>query len=129
MPNKLASLVVVSALLCTVGGASAFAQTLSGPEAGSKGEDTPAASVTAAKTEGKPSEELRADILKTVADTRAGKGKLATPSQFKPAQRNNLSKGQKVAIGVGIAAAIVVAVVVLHTRRHFLDGLNPLGTR
>lgn len=129
MLNKLTSLVIVSTLLCTLGGVSAFAQSLSGPETGSKGEDTPAASVTVAKTETESSDKLKAEMLKTVADTRAGKGKLSAASQFKPAQRNNLSKGQKIAIGVGIAAAVVVAVVVLHTRRHFLDGLNPLGTR
>lgn len=86
-------------------------------------------SPTSAKKEVKPDEKLRAGLTKLVADTKAGKGTLSPLPQFHPARSNNLSKGKKIAIGVGIAAVMVVAIVVLHTRRHLFDGLNTLGTR
>jgi hypothetical protein len=56
---------------------------------------------------------LRADMVKLVADVRA-EGKLVkVPApQIQAPQRNNLSTGAKIAIGVAIAVAVVVVVLV-----------------
>lgn len=56
---------------------------------------------------------LRADILKLVADVKAGHDVVRTPRpQIQSPQRNNLSKSAKIAIGVGIAVAVVVVILV-----------------
>jgi hypothetical protein len=114
---KIASLLLVSALVCTLGGASAFANTLSEPDAKSKVAETPTASATAAKTEAKPNEKLRAEMLKLVADAKAGKVAPAARPQIQPVKSNSLSKGTKIAMGVGVAVAVVV--VILIVRRPF----------
>jgi hypothetical protein len=128
MINKFVSLVLVSALLCTLGGASALANNLTEPDAKPKVVAADAATGTGARTEAKSGEKLKADMLKLVGDTKSGNRKSSAPAQLKPARSNNLSKGQKIAIGAGVAAAVVVLILVFHTRRHFLDGLNSLGT-
>jgi hypothetical protein len=66
-------------------------------------------------------EKLKQDVLKMVADAKAGKTSIPNP-QLKP-KRNNLSKGQKIAIVTGIAAAVVVLVLVYrHKRDNLFDG-------
>ena len=93
---------------------------------GSTRHDSPASS-TSAKKEAQVNEKLRTGIARLAADTKAGKVKLSPSSQFKPARGNNLSKGQKIAIGVGIAAVVVVAIVALHVRRHLFDDFRPFA--
>ena len=68
-------------------------------------------SVTPAKEVEKPNEQLKNNMLKLVADAKAGKVLPAERPQIRPAKSNNLSKGAKVAIGVGIAAAVVAVIV------------------
>ena len=55
-------------------------------------------------------EQLRTAINKLVSDAKAGKIGPAPRAQSQP--RNNLSKGTKIAIGVGIVVAVVAIIVV-----------------
>lgn len=123
MLNKLASIVLVTALVCALGGTSAFANSASDPEAKPKAAETPSAD-TAKKTEVQPNTKLRADVLKLVTEAKAGKLKLAERPQIQPARSNNLSKGTKIAIGVGIAVAVIAIILVVHTRNHLFDGFS-----
>jgi hypothetical protein len=109
MFKKFASLVLVIALICTLGGAPAFAHTSSNPDDKSNKTGTPPDSVSTGKREAQPRENLKADIMKLVADARAGKSMPSHP-QIQPAQSNSLSKGAKIAIGVGIAAAVILII-------------------
>lgn len=129
MTNRFASLALVIALVVTVGSTYARADTPKNTDTEGNSVATLPASPTSAKKETKPDEELRAGLAKLVADTKAGRGKLSASSQFKPARGNNLSKGQKIAIGVGIAAVVVVVVVALHVRRHLFDDFRPFGSQ
>lgn len=109
MLNKFASNVLVAALVCTLAGTPAFANTPSNRSAKTR----PAAATEADKV---VNEKLRAEILKLVADAKAGSNVVTFPRpQIHSPQRNNLSKGAKIAIGVGIAVA-VVAVILVSTR-------------
>ena len=127
MINRIASLVLLIALVFTVGTSAVRADTPKNPDTSGNAVVTPPAEPTLEKKQTKPDEKLRTGMTKLVADTKAGKGKLSGPSQFKPARGNNLSKGQKIAIGVGIAAAVVVVIAVLHVRRHMFDGFKPFA--
>jgi len=127
MINRIASLVMVIALVFTVGTSAVRADTPKSPDTNGDAVVTLPAEPALEKKEAKPDEKLRAGLARLVADTKAGKGKLSGPSQFKPARGNNLSKGQKIAIGVGIAAAVVVVIAVLHVRRHMFDGFKPFA--
>ncbi len=75
-----------------------------------------------AKTEARPDGKLKADVLKLVADAKAGKSGTTTPRRQQPPQSNNLSKGKKIAIVAVIAAAVIITIVVLHTRSNLFDG-------
>ena len=56
---------------------------------------------------------LRTDISKLVAGVKAQRDVVTFPRpQLQSPQRNNLSKGTKIAIGVAIAVAVVVVVLV-----------------
>jgi len=127
MINRFASLVMVIALVFTVGTATVCADTPKNTDTSGNAVVTLPATPTSDRKEAKPDEKLRAGLVKLVADTKAGKGKLSPTSQFKPARGNNLTKGQKIAIGVGIAAAVVVVIVVLHVRRHLFDDFRPFA--
>jgi hypothetical protein len=111
MFNKFASFALVIALVCPLGGTSAFANTPSDPEGKAKGAETPTESGSGARTKAEPNEKLRADMLTLVAHAKAGKVAPAAKPQIQPAKSNNLSKGTKIAIGVGIAVAVVAIVL------------------
>ncbi|HKZ81072.1 MAG TPA: hypothetical protein VJ124_22565 [Pyrinomonadaceae bacterium] len=56
---------------------------------------------------------LRADISKLVAGVKAQRDVVTFPRpQLQSPQRNNLSKGTKITIGVAVAVAVVVVVLV-----------------
>ena len=114
MLNKSASIVLVAALVCTFAGTPAFANTPAKPGVNTRGAaDRPYAVTEAGKV---VNEELRAEILKLVADAKAGSNVVTFPRpQIQSPHRNNLSKGTKIAIGVAIAVA-VVAVILVSTR-------------
>jgi hypothetical protein len=120
MLNKLASLVLFTALVCTLGGIPAFANTPTLPDDKSKGAEAPSDSGVT-KKEAQPNERLKADIVKLVAEAKAGKVKPAAQPQSQPVKSNNLSKGTKIAIGVGIAVAVIAVIVIVHTRNHLFD--------
>ena len=109
MLTKFAYVVLVGALVCTLAGTPAF-----GDAPSKRGSKTPPDAVTEADKV--VNEKLRAEIIKLVADAKAGSKTVTLPRpQLQPPQRNNLSKGTKIAIGVGIAVA-VVAVILVSTR-------------
>ncbi len=112
MLKKSMSFALAIALACALGGTSALANTPSDPEPKTMGTETPSKSVPATKNEAKPNEKLRADMLKLVADAKAGKMTRADRPQMQPAKSNNLSKRTKIAIGVGIAVAVVAVVLI-----------------
>lgn len=119
MLNKIASIVVVAALVTVFCETSAFAYDpststskthLSGANPGA----------TDGATDGSANEKLRTNMLTLVADAKAGKVTPAARPQIQPARSNNLSKKAKVAIGVGIAVAVVAVILVVKIKR---DGL------
>ena len=58
-------------------------------------------------------EELRTAINRLVGVAKAGKIAPAARPQTQPRNSNNLSKGTKIAIGVGIVVAVVAIIVVV----------------
>jgi hypothetical protein len=122
MLKKLASVVIITALVFTLGGTAAFAYEPSNPD-----EPTDMATVPAspAKEEVKPNEQLKTNMLKLVADAKAGKVAPASKSQAQPPS-NNWSKKTKIAVGVGIAVTVVVMILVVnHVRNHLFDDFHP----
>jgi len=112
MLNKFASIVLVAALVCTLTGTTAFANTPYKPGAKTRGTADRSDPVTEADKV--VNQKLRAGILKLVADAKAGGNVVTFPRpQIQSPHRNNLSKGAKIAIGVGIAVAVVVAVILV----------------
>jgi hypothetical protein len=126
MLNKLTSVTLVAALVIVLCGASAFANDSSNPDAKTETANVPSGALE--KKEVKPNEQLKNNMLKLVADAKAGKVMPAAKSQIRPAKSNNWSTGTKIAVGVGIAVAVVVVILVVkHTRDHLLDGLDGIG--
>ncbi len=112
MLNKFASVVLITALVYTLGGSSAFASNPSQPDTKPAMAETRSESGAATKKEAQPNEKLKADMVKLVADAKAGKVAPAERPQIQPAKSSNLSKGAKIAIGVGIAVAVVAVVLI-----------------
>jgi len=116
MFRKFASLVLVTALVCTLGGTSAFADTKSDRESKSKIAVTSSEPSTAAGNEGNSNEKLRASVRKLVSDAKAGKAAPAVKTQIQPARGNNWSTGTKIAVGIGIAVAVIAVIVIVQAR-------------
>lgn len=116
MLKRFASLAQIMMLVCTVGGTSVFANTSAHtiPNA-----ERPSEVTIPVKKEPQPNEKLRAAVTKLLADTKAGKEKLAPQPQVQPAKSNGLSKGKKIALGVGIAVTVVAVIVIVHEVRKF----------
>ena len=102
MIKGIASLTVVALLIFTLSGSSTCARTSSGDEV--KPADNTATEDGAKKQR---NEKLRTDILKLVADTKAGRVTAATRPQ-QPKNSNSLSKGAKIGIAVAVIAIIVI---------------------
>jgi hypothetical protein len=114
MLNKVASIVIAAALVCTLAGTPAFANTLSKSDPKIRESADRLDSGDEANTAAH--EKLRAEIFKLITDANAGgKGVNIPRPQIQSPQQNNLTKGAKIAIGVGIAVA-VVAVILISTR-------------
>jgi len=111
MFSKLWSIVLVAALLSTLLGAPVLAS------AQSK-RDTKYPSQVISEDElfvrnVPANQNLSAEISKLVAGVKASRDVVTIPRlQLQSPQRNNLSKGTKIAIGVAIAVAVVVVVLV-----------------
>ena len=125
MFKKLAAATVVIALVFTLSGTSTFASIPSDPEV-KLNEETLSTSTDASKKEAKPNDGLKRGMDKLVRDSKAGKVAPAARAQIQPAKSNGLSKGAKIAIGVGIAA-LVIALIVKYQRDHLFDNFNLSG--
>jgi hypothetical protein len=113
MLKRLASFVLVCALVCAVGGTSAFASSPSEPAAKSGGAtSTQPASGAESGREAARNERVKAKMLKLIADAKTGNDMSRAPAAYQPPQSNSLSKGTKIAIGVTIAVVVIVAIVV-----------------
>jgi hypothetical protein len=121
MFKRLASGVIITALVCTLGGTTAFANTTCNADDAT---NPPAISSEAPSKEVERNERVKNNILKLVADAKAGKVAPVAKSQIQPARSNNLSTKTKVAIGVGVAA-VVLFLVVNHVRNHLFDDFHP----
>lgn len=125
MFKKLSAVTVVIALVCTLGGISAFANTPSDPEVKLKAE-TSSTSTDASKKEAQPNAGLKTGMDKLITEAKAGKVAPAARPQIQPAKSNSLSKGAKIAIGVGIAV-LVIALIVKYQKDHLFDNFNLNG--
>lgn len=111
MLNKLTSATLVAAMMLVLCGTSAFANNSSNDDVRTNTANVPSeAPVT---KEVKPNEQLKNSIVKLVSDTKSGKVAMAPKSQIQPAKSNNWSKGTKIAVGVGIAAAVIVTILIV----------------
>lgn len=126
MLKKLASVLIIAAIVCALGGNSAFARNPSTPDTNfdTKTDPARASSEDPAKKDVKPNERLKTNLRKLVDEAKAGKVLPAPKSQIQPARSNSWSKGTKIAVGVGVAVAVVVVILVVkHERDHLFDGL------
>ena len=112
MLERYAAIVLITALVCTLGGSPAFAGNSFRPDTKSDVAETRLESGAGTKKEAPPNAKLNADIAKLVADAKAGKVATVERPQIQPAKSNNLSKRAKIAIGVGIAVAVVAIVLI-----------------
>lgn len=122
MYKKLAAATVTIALVCAIGGPSAFANTPSDTEVNPKTK-TLLTSSEASKKKPQPNNTLKRGMDKLIEDAKAGKVAPAARTQIQPAKSNGLSKGAKIAIGVGIAV-VVIAIIVKHQKDHLFDDFN-----
>ena len=121
MLKRVLSVLTMAALACATSVVNASAQ-----DAGTrKIEAAPTAAVLepAETPESGAGAGLKAGLLKLVAEARAGGARQQQPPpRRRPAQSNGLSKGQKVAIGVGTAAAVILVIIL--SRRGGSDSFN-----
>ncbi len=111
MLNRLASIVLVAALVCTLVGSPAFADSPS--KAGAKTQGTPHATNGVLEPDKVVNEKLRAEIFKLVGDAKAGSNVVTFPRpQIQAPQKNNLSTGAKIGIAVAVAAAVVAVILI-----------------
>lgn len=122
MLNKLTSVTLVAALVIVLCGTSAFANNSSNPDAKTDTVNVP--SGAPAKKEVKPNEHLKNNMLKLIADAKAGKVAPAERPQIQPAKSNNWSKGTKIAVGVGVAVAVVVVILVVRAGGGLFERFN-----
>jgi len=111
--NKLASLTLAVALLTSVCGTSVFANSSTSINSNKDRSVTRVRFVRIDSNDSRLNDKLRVNILKLVADAKAGKMAPAERPQIQTAKSNNFSKRTKIAIGVGIAVAVIVAIVIV----------------
>ena len=111
MLNRLTSVTLVAALIIVLCGTSAFANNSSNRNVRTDTANVP--SGASAKKEVRPNEQLKSNMLKLVSDAKAGKVAMAPKSQIQPAKSNNWSTGTKIAVGVGIAAAVIAVILIV----------------
>lgn len=111
MIRRLAASTLAALMLCALCATSAPANTPNGAETKSEGASSQPAPRAGDGKEAKSGEKLKADVSKAIADAKEGRsGNTLPPHQQQPPQSNNLSKGQKVAIGVGITVAVLAII-------------------
>src|SRR6185436_4806608 len=110
MLTRIASLILVVTLVTALCGTSALAKNTRNPDANTDAATGP--SDAPGKERGRPNEQLKNNMLKLVADAKAGKVAPAERPQIQPTKNNNLSKRTKIAIGVGIVIAVVAVILI-----------------
>ena len=111
MIRRLASFMLAVSILCALGVTSASANTPTGAEVKPEGASNQPAPRADDNKEARPGEKLKADVSKMIADARAGRsGTTMPPRQQPPQQSNNLSKQQKIVIGVGITVGVLAII-------------------
>ena len=110
MFKKITSFVLVAALVCALSGTPVFGQTALKSNTKSDRTDDPSSYGSAGTKDITAGTSLKDNISKLVADARAGKRLSVSDPQNQPRQSNGLSKGAKIAIGVGIAAAVLLII-------------------
>jgi hypothetical protein len=118
MIKKLASLSIITALICTLGGVPAFAQSPATFEVKVAASREASVARNNSTATGQTRQSLKAEIAKAVADARAGRGLKVSDPQNQPAQSNSLSKTAKIAIAVGVGLAIVLAIIAINFKRN-----------
>lgn len=113
MINKFASLALVIALVSTLGGSSVVANSPTKPGAIENVTVVLREIEISEKNRVHPNEKLKSDMVKLIADAKAGNVAPAERPQIQPAKSNSLSKGTKIAIGVGIAIAVIAVIVIV----------------
>lgn len=121
MLRKLSTFAVVSILICGLGSRS-FAQSLNLSDTKLSEPPQIVQFESSENPRVRPNDKLKSDIGKLVSDTKAGKVKVANGAG-QSAKKNGLSKGTKIAVVVGITAAVVILTVV-YSRNHMFDGLR-----
>ena len=113
MLKRTLSVLTGATLLCATPFVTAVAQsaTPAGVEVGS------GAALTVTEGTAKPGTQtgagLKAGMLNLVAEARAGRVRPSSRPQGQPVQNNSLSKGRKIAIGVGAAAAVIILMIAI----------------
>jgi hypothetical protein len=121
MLKKLASVLIVTAIVCAFYVSPAFAS-----DSDETTEPTSVPAEATAKKEAKPNEQLKINLQKLVADAKAGKVAPAAKSQMQPTKSNGWSKRTKIIVGVAVAATVVTVILVVnHARNHFFDDFRP----
>lgn len=110
MLKRILSVLTIAALTCATSVAKVSAQ-----DSGT-GRSEAVSATAAMEPDVEAGAGLKAEMLKLVAETRAGRRAWQSPPpQRQPVPSNGLSKGQKVAIGV--AASAVIIMVIIMSRR------------
>ena len=113
LTKKLASIVIGIAMVSCFSGASIYARPATDSDTPAKPADSSGKPDTSVSRDVKINEKVKADMLKLLADAKAGKVRPAPASQFPATKGNNLSKTAKIAIVVGVVL-VVVAIIVVH---------------
>lgn len=119
---RLSSAGLIMTLLLTIGSTSTFAGNSSGNDAKAD-VAAPTTTLTNSASKADP-EKLRGGMDQLVREAKSGRLHLAERSQIQPPKGNHLSKTTKIAIGVGIAAAVIAIIVIKHQSDHALDNLR-----
>lgn len=111
MKVKFLSLVIMMAMLSSVGGISVFARPATDPKSVVEGPKASPNSIPPAKEQAPGAGKLKGDMLKLVGDAKAGKVAPRT-QQFPNTKRNNLSTGAKIGIAAAIGGLIFALIVI-----------------
>jgi hypothetical protein len=117
MFKRCSSIVLVTTLVCTLGGTSVFENASSDPEVKPWPLAIQHRPGTRTENRTKPNGELRTRMLELIEEAKAGKVAPATRPQTQPATSSSLSKRTKIAIGVGIAVAVVAVILIVNRPR------------
>ena len=118
MPKRCLSMLLMMSLTLTLCSVNAFGRSSDTPEG-------KVATEAAAAATARRNERLKTSTLKLVVDAKAETNHVTIRPQSQVPHSNNLSTGQKVAIGVGIAITVLV-VAIIAARNSGPDGSFPI---